>query len=280
MTNQHRNEPASVILGLCAVKQEDYAGCVALLQRPVGDAVASALDMLGARWGTFPAEGLKRPGSITTDAWEQALLRFAPVAAKRMALNGIAPRVIEATLADIGRQFELHRATHGTFGMATDWWSTLHLSGSLYRLGRLQFHVHRESGSDAWVLGVHIPEDGPLDVASVDSAFALATGFFAEHFPAQTIEHAYCDSWLLDPYLFAGLPKSNMARFAARFSNVELHEAPADALYFTFRAPADVDISTLPRESSLQRLVLGRIDEGGTWQAGKGRTPWPVPALR
>ena len=197
-----------------------------------------------------------------------------------MELDGIAPRVIEATLADIGRQFQLHRRTHGGFGMATDWWSTLHLSGSLYRLGRLQFHLHRASARGAWVVGVHIPEDGPLDAAAVDSSFALAATFFARHHPAQPIEHAYAESWLLDPCLAQGLPEFNMARFTARFSDVVLHEGPGDALYFTFRAPADVDVYTLPRESSLQRLALERIDAGGHWQADRVRAAWPMPAGR
>ncbi len=280
MTKQQHPEPSSAILPLCAVNDEDRTGCTALLQRPIDDGARSTRDALETRWGTFPAEGLKRPVGVAAEAWQQALLRFAPVAAGRMELNGISPTVIEATMADIGRQFELHRRTHGRFGMATDWWSTLHLSGSLYRLGRLQFHLHREPGSGAWVVGIHIPEDGPLDAASVDSSFALAAAFFAEYFPEHPIEHAYCDSWLLDPYLSTGLPNSNMARFAARFSDIALRDAPAEALYFTFRAQADIDVSTLPRESSLQRLVLGRIDENGIWQAGKGRAPWPVPAGR
>lgn len=279
MTQHQDPEPSTVtaILRLCAVGSPDRAGCTALMQRPDDDGTRSTRDVLEARWGTFPAEGAKRPAGTPLGAWQQALLHFAPVAAGRMELDGIAPQVIEATLADIGRQFELHRRTHGGFGMATDWWTTLHLSGSLYRLGRLQFHLHRESVRGPWVLGVHIPEDGPLDAAAVDSSLTLAAAFFARHFPAQPIEHAYCDSWLLDPCLSQGLPDSNMARFAARFSDIVLHDAPGDALYFTFRAPANVDVSTLPRKSSLQRLVLGRIEEGGSWQAGKGRAPWPMP---
>ncbi len=185
--------------------------------------------------------------------------------------------VLEATLADIGAQLHWHRSTHGNFGLDTAWWLTLHLSGSLYRLGRLQFHLHREPGTGPWVVGIHIPGDGPLDACAVDASLPLAATFLTEHFPAHRIENAYCDSWLLDPYLADALPKSNMAGFAARFTNVVLRDEPGDALYFTFRLPADTDISSLPRDSSLQRVVLERIKNGGSWQVGKGLAPWPMP---
>jgi hypothetical protein len=277
MIEQLHPRIVAAVLELCAVPEPDVAACTAMLRTEAGEPVLSALAALDARWGSFPAEGLRTLPGVDSRAWIEALLRFAPVTAARMEEMRIPAAVIEATLADIGAQLHWHRRTHGGFGLDTAWWTTLHLSGSLFRLGRLQFHLHRDPANGPWAVGLHIPEDGALDANSVDASLRLAATFFAEHFPAQRIDHAYCDSWLLDPHLAGELPNSNMAGFAARFTNVELREEPGDALYFTFRVPADAEISTLPRDSSLQRVVLERIEGGGSWQVGKGLAPWPMP---
>ncbi|MFJ6416394.1 acyltransferase domain-containing protein [Paeniglutamicibacter sp. NPDC091659] len=275
MTVTHGPEVTAAILDLCAIPAVDRRACTLMLDTPADPGTQRALETLDARWGDAEAPVLKQLDGVTEEQWIEAILRFAPVAAERLERSGVSPSVIEATFADIGKQMELHRRTHGGFGMDAWSWVLLHLSGMLFRLGRLQYHLHRETPKGPWTVGVHIPEDGPLDPASVDESLALATEFFARRFPAARIDHANCDSWLLDPYLAAGLPASNMARFAARFSNVELRDQPYDALYFTFRVPKGTDPATLPRDSSLQRLVLERIDAGGTWQIGKGLCAWP-----
>ena len=276
MIEQYSSSMVTSIMDLCAMEAADRPECSKLLQAPVTEQVRNVLAALDARWGSFPAEGIHTLAGIDERSWHTGLLRFAATTAERLESSGISPAIIEATLADVGNQFALHRSMHGTFGMATDWWSTLHLSGSLFRIGRLQFHLHRGRDGGPWVLGLHIPQDGPLDAASVDQSCADAAAFLARHFGDRVIDHAYCDSWLLDPYLSAHLPESNIAAFAARFGEVRLRDEPGDALYFTFRAPPDVDISTLPRDSSLQSLVLKRIEAGGVWQCGKGIAPWPM----
>lgn len=276
MIEQYSSSMVTSILDLCAVEAADRPEGSKLLQAPVTESVRNVLAALDARWGWFPAEGMHRPAGIDELSWQTGLLRFAATTAERLESSGISPAIIEATLGDVGNQFALHRRMHGTFGMATDWWSTLHLSGSLFRIGRLQFHLHRNHDAGPWVLGLHIPQDGPLDAVSVDQSCADAAAFFARHFGDRVIDHAYCDSWLLDPYLSAHRPESNIAAFAARFGEVQLRDEPGDALYFTFRAQPNVDISTLPRKTSLQSLVLERIKTGGVWQCGKGTAPWPM----
>ena len=277
MTVTHGPEAAAAILDLCAIPDIDRQDCTLMLGTPAEPGTQLALETLDARWGNADAPAPTQLDGVGEHQWIEAILRFAPVAAERLERSGVAPAVIEATFADIGKQMELHRTTHGGFGMDTWPWVLLHLSGLLFRLGRLQHHLHRETPRGPWTIGLHIPEDGPLDPASVDESLALAAAFFALHFPDARIENASCDSWLLDPYLSAGLPESNMARFAARFSHVETRDQPHDALYFTFRVPRGTDPATLPRDSSLQRLVAGRIEAGGSWQVAKGVCPWPGP---
>lgn len=277
MSNSTTVNMTQAVLDLCAVPEVDREICARMLSGQAAAGTRKAIELLAERWDDAHAPLLKHVEGITEHQWIEAFLRFSPLAAERLEESGVAPVIIEATLADLGRQLELHRQTHGEFGLATWWWLLLHFAGVLIRLGRLQFHLHPQESSGEWVVGIHIPEAGALDPASVDASLNLAVDFYAEHYPEISIDHAYCDSWLLDPQLAAGLPGSNIAAFAARFGDVVLRDAQADALYFTFRVPADADISSLPRDSSLQRLVLDRIIKGGTWQCGKGIGAWPMP---
>ncbi|PQZ87332.1 hypothetical protein CQ018_17915 [Arthrobacter sp. MYb227] len=277
MSNSSTVNMTQAVLDLCAVPAAEQEICARMLSGQADAGTRKAIELLAERWGDAQAPLLKHVDGITERQWIEALLRFSPLAAERLEEAGVVPMIIEATLADFGKQLELHRQTHGEFGLTTWWWLLLHFSGALFRLGRLQFHLHPQNPSGESVVGIHIPEDGALDPAAVDASLNLAAHFYAEHYPEILIDHAYCDSWLLDPALAEGLPGSNIAAFAARFSDVRLRDAQADALYFTFRVPADADVSTLPQDSSLQRLVLARIAAGGTWQCGKGTSPWPVP---
>lgn len=209
-------------------------------------------------------------------------MRFAPILAEHHAGLGIDPSLTTATLADVGLQLSIHRRAHACFGLETWGWLTHHLDGSLFRIGRLQFHLQptlRSRGPLAagdWFLGIHIPEDGPLHPLAVDEALDTATTFFAVHFPDRRLRAASCDSWLLDPHLANVLPTSNMAAFAARFELDALRPEPGDALYFTFRTRDMARVPALPRTTSLQRAVLERIDAGGVWQVGTGWIPWPA----
>jgi hypothetical protein len=127
-----------------------------------------------------------------------------------------------------------------------------------------------------WIVGVHIPEDGGLSPVAVDESLVLARGFLDRHFPDKPVRLATCDSWMLDPYLAERLPDSNIAAFARRFTVSRCSPAASDAVYFTFRTRDMADLAQLPRDTSLQRVVLERIDDGGTWQLGHGHLKLPA----
>ncbi|WP_162940212.1 acyltransferase domain-containing protein [Gryllotalpicola protaetiae] len=187
--------------------------------------------------------------------------------------RGVPPEISNRSLSDLGQQAWVHRRTYGTFGVHTYAWLVTAFSGNLYWLGRLQFNlVHR---SDGWVLSTHIPESGPLTPEAVDDSFREASAFFAAHFPDYPTELFHCGSWLLDPQLAQVLkPDSNMVRFQQRW-NLEEEVGPgdADAIFFVFRRRGDVDRSTLPRDTTLQRAILDKIDAGGHWALWSGTTP-------
>ncbi|MGO4590862.1 acyltransferase domain-containing protein [Paenarthrobacter sp. 2TAF44] len=274
--NQERH---AELFQLLDITGEDAMECTTLLDRNPSGHVLDALELLQQRLGTFPAES-SSPHHFGETVWIEALLRFAPsVHAYHLEL-GISADVSAATLADVGLQLRINRRVHGHFGLETWSWLTLHMAGNLFRLGRLQFHLIRSERGDGpegnvayasdWVLGVHIPEDGGLSPALVDASFDEARSFFPHYFPDKPATVATCESWMLDPYLVERLPNSNIASFARRFTLDRCTDAPTDAVYFTFRQRGLENLDKLPRETSLQRIVLERIDDGGTWQLGHG----------
>jgi hypothetical protein len=229
--------------------------------------------------GTFPAEGdFKAP-----DDWRISLAMFLetlPDIRRYHQQLGVSDEVSWATLADLGRQLSVSRRTNGEFGLETHWWATIHWSGMIYALGRLQFLLHQVPDSKPvpgtepgeWVIGVHIPETGPLTPEAVDDSFAQAREFFPRVFPEYPVKTATLGSWLIDPYLLDNLPQeSNMVRFGRRFTPYsEPTDSQDSAIFFTFRTHGLGHLDELPQDTTLQRLVVRRIKEGGTWQTAFG----------
>jgi len=192
--------------------------------------------------------------------------------------RGISAAVSEKSLSDLGQQAWVHRRTYGAFGLHTYRWMVTAFSGNLYWLGRLQYNLIR--WHDAWAVSTHIPESGPLTPESVDDSFARATSFFAKHFSDYPTRVLHCGSWLLDPQLVQVLsPESNIVRFQSRWAlEGEPTRADADAIFFVFRRRSEVDRSTLPRNTTLQRAILDKLDAGGHWNSCNGTLQQPRPA--
>ncbi|MDQ0030535.1 acyltransferase domain-containing protein [Arthrobacter bambusae] len=265
---------------LLDIHGEDASECASLLGSPPGGGTRQALAILHTRLGAFPSESASADGCTETD-WIEALLRFSPVVYRHHLSLGIPPEASAAILADVGLNLRINRRVHGRFGLDTWGWLTLHMAGNIFRIGRLQFHLvpggagGSAAAGDSWVLGVHIPEDGGLSPDLVDASFKQAREFFDRYFPDKAVSTASCESWMLDPYLAQKLPDSNIAAFARRFTLDRCSDAPGDAVYFTFRHRGMANLDRLPRETSLQRVVLERIDDGGVWQLGHGHLALP-----
>ncbi len=248
----------------------------ALLQTVGSSAdVAGATATLRSRLGTFPPRPVRDDSAA--QRWICAIVLFAEQTASWHRDQGIDQSITAATLADVGRQLRLHRQTHGVFGLETWWFLTMHLAGSLFQLGRLQFvlrqsvgDVRTPPGTAGWVLDVHIPPTGPLTPELVDASFQQAVSFFREHFPDRPAGTAVCSSWLLDPYLVEQLPSSNISHFQQLFTRyTDGVPAQDDVVYFVFRT-RNTDLADLPRDTRLQRAVLDRITAGGTWRSYRG----------
>ncbi len=264
------------ILDWLSVQPEDEADCAGLLAGMPSAAADDVLQTLAQRLGT-EAEPPDRRNQDEL-AWLEAFLRFTPEIIRWHTGHGIPAEVSRATLADFGRNLAINRLVHGRFGMDTWPWLAHHFAGQIYQLGRLQYLIHRTRdaipgvGHGEWILGVHIPESGPLAPDAVSASLAMARPFFAHTFGRRPVGTATCASWLLDPYMSARLDTaSNIARFARLFRPYgHPVDAPSDPVYFTFRTRRMEQLDTLPRETALQRMVLERIDDGGAWQLGFG----------
>lgn len=268
------------------IAPEDRAEALALLQNPVTPAVEAVLAHLAARLGSSDDSlpELSSPEAPITELdWLTAMLHFVPEIVAWHSERGIPETTSWETLADFGRNMAINRRVHQRFGMDTYKWLNHVFAGRIYQLGRLQYLIHQPAaqipgvGSDEWILGIHIPEDGGLPADAVAHSLSLAAPFFAKHFPEKPVRTANCESWLLDPYLSSHLaPASNIATFAALFTPYgEPRTEPTDAVYFTFRTRSMENLTSLPRTTALQQIVLNRIDGGGAWQLGFGSLTLP-----
>jgi len=236
---------------------------------------------LGSFSSTWPDE--IPPGSAA--AWVSAVLGTVPDVAAWMRAAGIPEPTIATTLGDVGRHLRLEHRNTGRTGFDAPVWMLAVMSGSLYQLGRLQFDLRRRNQVESslpaeygeWVLDVHIPEAGPLTPDAVGVSLQRAVTFFGEHFPDRPVRAAVCASWLLDPYLGRHLDQSsNMVSFQRLFTAFgEPRDDQLDAVYFTFGQRSLDGFDRLPRQSSLQRLVLERLASGQRWQVVHGYRELP-----
>ena len=199
------------------------------------------------------------------------------------------------TFVDIGRNIAVYRNRHGRPGFDDLDWVSLHLTGQLYDLGRLQVararlggtftRLIREHGLDVEegepCLDIHIPRySGPMDITACDRSLTRATEFFPRHFPEESPRYLVCSSWLLDPVLAERLPaRSNIVAFQRHFTIARCDEPGDEAtMIFVFEDPTR-PLSAYPRSSSLQRAVLEHLEAGGHWHGGRGwRALDPTPA--
>jgi len=201
--------------------------------------------------------------------------------------RGIPDDVSRRTFADLGRNIAVHRKRHGVGGLHAPGWQTLHLTGALYDLGRLQFERARlgkttSAGMRAagfacepgdFTLSVHIPDfSGPMSPEACDASFAQARAFFARHFPDERFATAVCHSWLMDEQLVEYLPEpSNIMRFQKRFRLAYQYDGDHNdgPLGFVFGRTIE-DLDELPCDTTLQRAIVDHIRGGGQWHGGAG----------
>lgn len=255
-----------------------------LLERAVEQLRAGTGEVGMLRWPSLPDEH----GALGRYFYAWVFLAALPDIRAHHAERGVSDELSWEILADLGLQMAVRRQIYGEGGLHTQAWMTLHFRGAIYSFGRLQFErariwfdVDSRPGApmkDDLVLGVHIPETGPMDPAACDESYARAATFYAETYPDEAYRFATCGSWLLDGQLADYLPeRSNIIRFQRRFELLPgEHDGDDAVMEFVFRKvgldltdPAVLD--GLPQNSTLQRALVDHVRAGKHWQV---RTGW------
>ena len=211
--------------------------------------------------------------------------------------RGVPDEVSWATLADLGRHVARYRRRFGVSGLDSVGWLRLHFSGGIYALGRLQFNLFRlqtaGAGPRFWyepgdtradepgfrrgdpVLGMHIPESGPLDPDACEASLRRVRSFFPRYFPEHKFRIIVCTSWLLDDQLARYLsPASNIIRFQKRFHLVPGGwDGDHDIVWFVYHRPPEAMDELEPR-STLERAIVDHVRSGRHWRV---RTGWLEP---
>lgn len=224
------------------------------------------------------------------------VLAFAAVLPDLLAFHaslGVPADVTALTLADVGRMLARNRVWFGEPGLGDELggWLTRHLHGALVQLGRLQYERVRlgdgpglqlrmlgfPCGPGDLTLNLHIPGvGGPLSAAAVDGSLAAARAFFRKRFADEHYALVTCHSWLLDPQLRDVLPAgANLATFQQRFTLGPPHDGDGDVSVrkFVF-GDVDTPLADLPQDTSLQRAVVGHLQDGRHWHVHSGWLPW------
>lgn len=183
---------------------------------------------------------------------------------------GISEDILTDTLSDIVTWCNNWSKIKGELYLGELSWLAHHLSGRLFRLGRLQFCMagaERDipkygirKGDN--VIEIHIPEGKKLMVEDSLRSIAAAREFFATHFPDYQYSVFTCHSWLLDTTLKEFLPEeSGILQFGNMFDKVEAEESLALIKYLFAWDTTLMNIAHRYPTSSLaakvQKSVLG-----------------------
>lgn len=154
--------------------------------------------------------------------------------------KGISNEILHDTLHDLVIWSDVWSDLKGQLWLGELDWLSNHLSGLLFKLGRLQFAIQRFEEDVAAFgiqrgavnIGVHIPAVGPLKPELCKESFSLANDFFAKYFPEITYTFYTCHSWLLDDTLRELLPvESNILKFGDMFKKISREKSDAILKY-------------------------------------------------
>lgn len=189
--------------------------------------------------------------------------------------RGISESVFLDTMEDISVWRENYALQTGKVGVSAVMWLRYHLTGLVFRLGRLQFERAQfpDEGTPIQkgtaVLGVHIPQGQSLSEELCETSFQAAPSFFKQHFGMEPVAFT-CHSWLLHPSLQEVLlPQSNIIRFQSGFTVYHTDCDQAQAIERIFGLARE-EGAPLPEKTSLQRAAKAYLERGGSFGMGTG----------
>lgn len=189
--------------------------------------------------------------------------------------EGVSEEIYYDTFYDLTIWSVWNKKHYGSYGMAEARWYERLFERKVFRLGRLEFEkiVLDEdltySGGvlkkGEKVIGVHIPEGGPLDAKECDKSFCQAEKFFPEEYRVYT-----CFSWLTSPAVCDVLEEdSNIVRFQKRFEVVKVTDEFPLAERRVYGMVRE-DKSEYPEDTRLRRNLKQYLLDGKTFGIGLG----------
>lgn len=134
-------------------------------------------------------------------------------------------------------------------------------------LNKLEWDEFMHAGDP--VINLHIPEDGPLDIARCRESFAGMKKFFRDRLHCEARGFT-CLSWLLDPGFRAVLPPdSNLMRFQ-NLGGIIPEPGKPETMWRVFGVRAEKEgINSVPHRTSLQRALANYLRRGGVFRNGR-----------
>lgn len=187
--------------------------------------------------------------------------------------KGIDEKILMHTLSDMLIWAKNYNLITGKIGINEHYWLGCHLSGRLFRLGRLQFckgvmecdysTLSLKKGDP--IIEVHIPQGEPLLKKDCEASITWAKEFFKSYFPEYEYNCFTCHSWLLD-YEIKGFlrPESNIIEFQNMFDIIGYDESN-QAMKYLFDINPDKT-----SQSFLQKKILEHTTSGGKLHEGYG----------
>lgn len=183
--------------------------------------------------------------------------------------RGIPDQIYFATMGCFPRFLEECRQITGVPAFDRGWWTARQISGTLFRLGELEYELRTGDGGP-WI-SIHIPSDAALTPDRCGRSLDWARSFFADRFPAWAGRPYLCRSWLLAPELRELLPpESRILAFQRRLRLEGTETGDREYMRWIFRRDPAASLADLPEDTTLQRNLKRRLLEGGGLSVGRG----------
>lgn len=196
------------------------------------------------------------------------MLRCALKARENFDRLGISEKIYVDTMGAFSRFVREHMESYGRYGFDRGFWTTRQVSGTLLRIGQLEYELVSQDGEN--IVSLHIPTDVDLRPEVLRPSLRDGLAELTRLFPDYAGAKVYCHSWLLSPQLRNLLPeKSNILRFQELF-DIRQEETPGDGVVqWVFKNPG-LPMEAYPETTSLQRKLKAFLLSGGQFYDGKG----------
>ena len=206
-------------------------------------------------------------------------LFFCEALAKKYEELGIPESILLETLADLVVWTKTWTSVKGTLHLEELNWLSRHLTGKLFKIGRLQFclgnsehNVPKFNISEGdRTIEIHIQAEGKLDTEECIKSIDMAREFFRKYFPLHTYEYFTCHSWLIDADLKDYLPEgSNILKFGDMFYRAESDESNSLLRYIFRWDTNEINLRYATATSSFAERIRKAVLGGKTFHETLG----------